>query len=445
MTFEERVRDYIAQRRLLQPGVPCLVALSGGADSVALLRVLLSLGYPVEAAHCNFRLRGAESDRDEQFVRQLCQQHAVKLHVAHFDTTFYAQLHHVSIEMAARQLRYNYFDQLLRDTAAQSVCVAHHQDDAAETLLINLLRGTGIHGLTGIRPRRGNVVRPLLGVSRADITAYLSRLHQPFVTDSTNLTPSVLRNKVRLQLLPLMESLVPSARAALLTTARHMAEAEQVLDHTLAQWQQSLVRHDASGQSVSIAAVQRLASPATFLHHWLSPLGFTSAQTSHIASALPGQTGSQYHSATHALLFDRHQLRVLPLDQLREQPPLTIPEPGLYRLPGGDGVSTLSVEQRPGAHILRQPAAVGLDAALVHFPLCLRPVRTGDRFQPFGMSGSQLVSDYLTNRKHSLFDKRRQLVVTDATGAILWLVRQRTADPFRVSPQTQNTLVLTVG
>ena len=162
----QKVSEFIAKHQLLSHDDLHLVALSGGADSVALLLILQQLGYRIEAAHCNFRLRGEESDRDEEFVKSLCRKRNIQLHIIHFDTNEYAALHQVSIEMAARDLRYGYFRQLCQDIGATSVCVAHHRDDAVETSLMNLLRGSGIHGLTGIRPKNGHVVRPLLCVSR---------------------------------------------------------------------------------------------------------------------------------------------------------------------------------------------------------------------------------------------------------------------------------------
>ena len=209
--MKQKISDYISKHSLLSRDALHLVALSGGADSVALLRILRDLDYQIEAAHCNFHLRGAESDRDEAFVRQLCDSLGIKLHLIHFDTETYASVHQVSIEMAARELRYGYFRSLCKDIGAETVCVAHHRDDAVETFLMNLLRGSGIHGLTGIRPKNGQIVRPLLCVGRQDILDYLHSIGQDYVTDSTNLESIVLRNKLRLQVLPLLKQLNPKA------------------------------------------------------------------------------------------------------------------------------------------------------------------------------------------------------------------------------------------
>ena len=194
-----KVSDFIGKHQLLSHEGLHLVALSGGPDSVALLLVLRELGYKIEAAHCNFHLRGEESDRDEEFVKSLCNKLDIPFHIIHFDTREYATLHQVSVEMAARDLRYGYFRQLCQDIGAASVCVAHHRDDAVETLLMNLLRGSGIHGLTGIRPKNGAIVRPLLCVSREEIEQYLHSIGQDYVTDSTNLVNDVMRNKIRLE------------------------------------------------------------------------------------------------------------------------------------------------------------------------------------------------------------------------------------------------------
>lgn len=206
--MEKRVAAYIQKEGLLSRDGLHIVALSGGADSVALLLILHRLGYRIEAAHCNFHLRGEESNRDEAFVKSLCHEYRIPLHLIHFDTDIYASLHQVSIEMAARELRYRYFEQLCQDIGAETVCVAHHRDDAVETLLMNLLRGSGIHGLTGIRPKNGHIVRPLLCLSRHEVETFLQKTGQQYVNDSTNFVDDVVRNKVRLNVLPDRKSVV---------------------------------------------------------------------------------------------------------------------------------------------------------------------------------------------------------------------------------------------
>ena len=202
--FHWNIQKYIEEKQLFTLHDKVLVALSGGADSVALLRVLLVLGYHCEAAHCNFHLRGEESDRDERFVNELCKGLGVTLHVTHFDTVAYASRHHVSIEMAAREMRYDWFEQLRKERGMAVIAVAHHRDDSVETFLLNLVRGTGIQGLKGIAPKNGAIVRPLLDVGRTDILAFLASIGQDYVMDSTNQRDEFTRNKLRLNVLPLL-------------------------------------------------------------------------------------------------------------------------------------------------------------------------------------------------------------------------------------------------
>ena len=432
--MKNKVAGFIAKHQLLSHDGLHVVALSGGADSVALLRILCDLGYRVEAAHCNFRLRGEESDRDEQFVKNLCKNLGVSLHLIHFETVEYATLHQVSIEMAARELRYRYFGQLLQDVGAETVCVAHHRDDAVETFLMNLLRGAGIHGLTGIRPHNEHIVRPLLCVSRHDILQYLDSIGQDYVTDSTNLQPDVLRNKIRLQLIPLLEQLSPGASDNIARSATYLSEAEKL-------YNASVKTHNGDSPfcEMSISSLRDFPSPLCLLHEWLSPLGFNRSQIDQLLDSLDGGSGREFISPSHTLIIDRDRIVVEPISAPMR--PVLIPEPGNYRV---DGQHLLKVESSSDIIVSKTNDCATLDAENIQFPLTLRPVREGDAFCPFGMSGHRLVSDFLTDLKCSVHEKRRQLVVTDATGTILWLVGLRTDNRFRVSDRTTSLLSLTL-
>ena len=429
-----KVTAFVERHRLLRrDGGKYIVALSGGADSVALLLVMKQMGYSIDAAHCNFRLRGDESDCDEQFVTDLCKKEEIPLHIIHFDTVTYSQVHQVSIEMAARELRYRYFEQLRLDIGADDVCVAHHQDDAVETLLMNLIRGTGIHGLTGIRPRNGHIVRPLLGVTRAEIVSFLESLHQSYVTDSTNLVPDVVRNKIRLEIIPLLQTINPAVKENIARTARQIAEAELVYDDAVGSALDGLFIDGA----VDIGRLMRQPSPESLLHELLAPRGFTPTQVEQTLAALSGPSGRLFQSATHEAVVDRGRLVVE--ERCEPLPVLRIPEPGTYRYHDDRRFRIVLTDS---VRISREPFCVTLDAAKVAFPLTVRPVESGDRFQPFGMKGTRLVSDYLTDQKLSLLEKRRQLVICDASGQIVWLVALRTDQRFAVSAATRQVLVI---
>ena len=434
-----KIADFIAKHQLLSRSGLHLIALSGGADSVALLRILRDLGYHIEAAHCNFHLRGAESDRDEQFVKQLCDSLNIPLHLIHFDTEEYATLHQVSIEMAARELRYGYFRQLCQDIGAESVCVAHHRDDAVETFLMNLLRGSGIHGLTGIRPKNGPIVRPLLGISRQEIEDYLHSIGQDYVTDSTNLHDDVLRNKLRLNVLPLLKEINPSAAENIDKTTRFLQEAERIYDAAMQNALQSLVHTEGQVQSVSIQELLKQPAVGTFLHEWLSPFGFNSTQTQQVAECLDAEPGKTISSVSHTLLVDREKLFLEPVSEPVK--PLRIPEPGCYRF---SPEILFDVKSSSDITISKSTDCITIDAANVQFPLTVRLVQSGDTFCPLGMEGHKLVSDFLTDRKATLLEKRRQLVVTSANGDILWLVGHRPDHRYRITPSTTTVLRLSI-
>ena len=448
-----KIKRFIASEHLLRVDALYLVALSGGADSVALLLCLKELGYRVEAVHCNFQLRGEESMRDERFCEELCQRENIPLHKVHFDTQAYADLHKVSIEMAARELRYHYFFQLKEALKAEGICVGHHKEDSVETILINLVRGTGLSGLMGIRPRKNDIIRPLLCVTRQEIEDYLRRHASTFVTDSTNLMDDVVRNKIRLNVLPQLAEINPSVTEAILTTANHLSDVEAIVQESLKEALEKAVHFFYSESSVSqsslskhpfqldLTIVRAFPSPAYLLFYILKPLGFSSSQIAEMVSHLDGQTGQLWYSTTHELTHDRGFFMVLPREE-GEPRTLVIPETGRYVY---DDQLSLRLTERtlaPSSTVSfsKNPTIVDLDASSIRFPLTLRRVAEGDRFTPLGMRGSQLVSDFLTNIKRNRFEKRNQLVLLDATGTILWVLGLRINDHFKLTPQSTSCL-----
>ena len=428
----QQVAGFIARNQLLAANNKYIVALSGGADSVALLLIMKALGYDVEAAHCNFHLRGKESERDENFCVSLCESLGIILHRIHFDTLTYAQLHKVSIEMAARDLRYSYFEQLRRDISADAICVAHHKDDNVETILLNLVRGTGMNGLTGISPRNGFILRPLLCIGREDILEYLKAENQDFVTDSSNLVDDVQRNKIRLNVLPLLENVNPAVKDNILTMARWIAEASTIVETSLNEAKTKAVSATNDILFVDISMVEEYPSAEYLLWHILNDYGFNSSQVQQVANSLHATTGTSWLSSSHELTLDRGRLILTPLDR-EEVRQMRIPEAGTYVY---TELCKLKIEQKEineNYTISRSADKVSLDAQKVKFPLMIRRIANGDRFVPFGMKGSKLVSDFLTDQKVALPLKRRQLVVVDACDNILWVVGKRLDGRFAVS------------
>jgi tRNA(Ile)-lysidine synthase len=442
MLFLATIEQYIEKHHLMVRGQGhrYLVGVSGGADSVCLLLALNSLGYDVEAVHCNFKLRGAESDRDEQFVVDLCNEKRINLHITHFDTRTYASLHKVSIEMAARHLRYAYFEQLRIDLGAEGICVAHHRDDHVETVLMNMLRGTGIEGLTGIKCKNGHVLRPLLCIGRHDVEQWLDEIKQPYVTDSTNMVDDVLRNKLRLNVLPMLEQTLSGALDGIERTSQWMHEVNNVYRASIENDLQRMVVDN----TVDVASLLALPSSECFLFEWLTPLGFTPATVAAIHQTTSGQgmslrSGLQWLSPTHQLVTHHGMLIVAPLP--KPLPTLVIPETGTYLY--NENIR-ITVKLQVGDAIATSADTASLDADKVHFPLTVRPMQKGDRFKPLGMKGcTKLVSDFLTDKKLTLIEKQQQLVLTDADGQIVWIVGRRPDDRCRITPHTKKTLLIT--
>lgn len=435
MDFKEKVKNCIARHELLGREHPVLVALSGGADSVALACVLQDLGYKIEAAHCNFCLRGAESDRDEAFVTDFCQRRKIVLHRRCFSTHAYAHEHHVSIEMAARTLRYDFFEQLLQERELDSVAVAHHREDNTETVLLNLLRGTGIRGLRGIQYRNGKVVRPLLDVSRQEIEDYLAECHQDYVTDSTNLQDEVQRNKIRLNVMPRMREIYPNADESIHQGARRLSDTFRIYEYGMDLLMQQVVH----GNRILLEELNRTPAPETVLYEILSRMDFNPAQVAAIYEQQGGESGKVYESATHRLLRDREALVFEKKAVRPARLEKVLPLEGIMRVTDDVTFLISRSSYSSGGPLPREKNVICMDLDKVEFPLVVRMPQTGDRFMPFGMKGMKLVSDFLTDLKKNVFEKERQLLVCSGD-KIAWVVGERPDDRFRVTEHTRHIL-----
>lgn len=427
--FQHRIQKFIEEKNLFGLKDKVLVALSGGADSVALLRVLHSLGYACECAHCNFHLRGEESDRDEAFVRSLCDELSVPLHVIHFETEAYAKEYRLSIEMAARSLRYDWFERLRQERNASVIAVAHHRDDSVETFLLNLIRGTGIDGLKGISPKNGNVVRPLLSESREGVLNYLQAIGQEYVTDSTNLQDEYMRNKIRLNILPLLKELNPSVMETIQDTSIRLSEVASIYHRNREHVKtQKLSCLSESSLSIPIVEVLNDIAPISLLHEILFPLGFNSAQVKDIYRCLSApQSGKRFYSKEWEVVRDRDNLLI-------------------QKMESEDFLPELLIEEKPldASFILPKDKHVAcLDADKVKLPLTIRKWQTGDKFVPFGMTGKKKVSDYLTDKKFSVLQKEKQCVVCSEE-KVVWLVNERIDNRFRITDQTRRVLLIQV-
>lgn len=434
MSFSASIQNTIDRQHLLRKERRYIVALSGGADSVALFTVLRELGYKIVAAHCNFHLRGEESLRGENFCHTLCEKSAVRLHTVHFDTRNEAASHGESLEMAARRLRYEWFEHLRRKVGAGGVCVAHHRGDNVETLLLNLIRGTGVNGLTGMDYRRDHILRPLLGVSRTDIIAYLSNNGQNYVDDSSNTDTNIKRNCVRHELLPLMRRLNPSIETTITASMRRFRAARDAYEQIGAQVHQQALPLP-HGAAYPIEALCHRAHFDTISRLY----GFHEAAIDAIAAHSGNGKAPLYESPTHMATIYRNRLEVC-----RKAPvflPQNISDNELQILSDG---SKIQIKRIPREALTEIPigtdaAAFGADA--IQGTLVCRAPKAGDRFRPFGMKGTKLLNDYLADRRISAISRPWCRIITDEKG-IIWVVGGRIDRRTAITDSTRRILLI---
>lgn len=424
-SIQEKVKLFIRQNNLLDEHARVIVGLSGGPDSVCLALMLHRLGYEVIAVHCNFHLRDEESWRDEQFATALCEKNGIICHKAEFDTLKYAKEQKISIEMAARELRYSKFRHLKKELKADAIAVGHHKSDNAETIILNLIRGTGVKGLCGMQPRNEDIVRPLLCLTRQEILSFLQDLRQGYVVDHTNMENDYARNKVRLDILPTMEQINPGVIQNLTSTIENMNEVQKVYRKAIDDAIKECCERKANGELyISIQKLEEQPSPLSVLHEVLAPMGFNKAQLKNILAATK-ESGKIFTGKWRRLLIDRDFMII----ESTSYPPVNIDK---------EIVSVESINMK------KDNSHAYIDADKLHGELCLRTPLEGDSFAPFGMGGKRkLLSDFLTNQKLNLFEKERLPLLMDGD-EIVWVAGLRSSELYRVDDKTQKVIILSL-
>ena len=439
----EKVREYIQKENLILHNTKVIVGLSGGMDSMVLLDILTLLGYSCLAAHCNFHLRGEESNRDEIFVKKWCKSIDIPFTSINFDTNQYASDLKISIEMAARELRYNWFETLRRHYQANCIAVAHHKDDSVETVLLNLIRGTGIKGLTGISPKNGYVVRPLLCISRSEIEKYILERDIPYVTDSTNSEDLYLRNSIRLNVIPLLETLNPSVKDTIYRTSKNVTEAEKVYSESI----QKTIKKVFNNNKIDINELRQTASPRSVLFEILTPYNFTPSTIEDISESIDSISGkiffsdsnSNFEKKKYRLIKDRNSFLLDVVNDIYNENEMYLIEEGTSEI--NFPVSIKIREISSPADIIYNSHFLYIDADKIKYPLVLRKWRSGDWFIPFGMKGKKKLSDYFTDRKFSLKDKEDVWLLTYEND-IVWIVGERNDNRFKITENTKKIIFI---
>ena len=445
-TIEKTVEKFIELNDLLDKQRKLAIALSGGADSVCLLLLLTKLGYQCDAIHCNFHLRGKESMRDEAFVTDLCQRMGIRLFKRDFQTGIFASKMGISIEIAAREQRYTYFREVLDETGDQAIATAHHRDDNVETLMLNLGRGTGIRGMRGIPPKNGRVVRPFLCISRSDILFYLERHGQDFVEDSSNREDVFSRNKIRLDVVPVLNSINLSASANIAQSMDNMREVCKIYEDAMQKAIAECSTKEQDVVKVNINAMLHQVSPRSVLHEIIYPLGFNHAQEISIFASLR-EVGKIFTTPKQRLLIDRTEIIIEPMRLKADEMERTIDisgDEGEFEV-RDLGLIKYRIVYIEDVKINTDRHHAYLDYDKLTLPLKLRTVKNGDSFAPFGLKGDlKLVSDFLTERKLNRFQKEHQKVLVSGDD-IAWIVGERISEHYKVDEEeTTKVLELSV-
>ncbi len=425
--FKKHIHDHITE--LLQNRF--LLACSGGMDSVVLAHLCYQSKLDFSMAHCNFKLRGSESEKDEQFVRELSRKLNKSFFTRDFETVEHANNQKISVQMAARDLRYKWFTELMEQHQIKTLVTAHHADDNLETFLINLSRGTGIKGLTGIPAKTAIIARPLLSFSREQILDFAKSSGIGWREDQSNIQTKYLRNKIRHQIVPLLKELHPTFLDNFHATLKYLQQTAAISENHIKQLKENLFQQDGDVIRISIEALQNLLPLEAYIHALFNAYGFTEWED--VQHLLTAMSGKEVHSKTHRLVKDRDELLLSTISKKTNvQFEITaattqIDEPVHLSFHNVDTI------EETGSHVLY------VDKETLKYPMKLRKWQKGDYFYPLGMTGRKKISKYFKDEKVSVLAKEAQWLLC-SDGNIVWVVGKRADDRFKVTEKTRDIL-----
>jgi len=434
----QNFKAFIRQHTLFSSKDKVLLAVSGGKDSVLMVQLFKLMGVNFGIAHCNFNLRAEESQRDEDFVRQLALKFDVAFHLKHFDTLVYATNHQVSTQMAARTLRYDWFEETRQAHDYDVIALAQHQDDAIETVLLNLTRGTGIAGLHGILPKRGHLIRPLLFLSRNDIEQLIADHDIAYVEDSSNSSTKYARNKLRLKVIPQLKEINSNLEQTFAHNIQRFAETEQVLQKVVSDLSLSMLDRRNDTIHISLKKIEKLRPQTLLLFELLKPFGATEFLTTEILQSLRKQSGTSFFSHSHRFTIDRADLIVSPLVIVSEsQLRMIHPNDTAVEFAG----QQVLISNSDLVHFEKNELQAYVDTDKLLFPLVLRSRQPGDKFKPIGMKGFKKLSDYLIDEKIPLTIKDQVPVLVNGNGDIIWIAGLRQDERYRITSSTKTVTI----
>lgn len=439
-----RFTNHLAAKPWFNPEHRILLAVSGGIDSVVMSHLFARAGYRFGIGHCNFQLRGKDSDEDQQFVAALARQLSVPFYSTSFDTTELASRHQQSIQMEARALRYDWLEKVRNQEEYDWIATAHQLEDSIETLLYNFAKGCGIHGLQGIPERNGQIIRPLLFATKAEIIAFQTGNNIAYREDHSNASDKYARNKIRHHIIPVLQSLNPQFIPTAGDNIQRLQDAAALMNETVEQLKQQFVQEKKGQISIQRKGLHELPALKTLLYEWLKPYGFNSSQVAQLLTSNHDQPGRLFYSPSHQLLVDRTHFLVQAHNPVQDEMESHLFEWDMVDLLVTNGRFLLEKKSANPGHFPNDPNCVFLQLEKEAFPLKLRHWRAGDTFQPLGMGGRhQKLQDFFSNQKVTRFDKSRIWIVETKQGEICWIVGYRIDERFKLQSDGNPFIALT--
>ncbi len=438
----ESFLSYISKEKLFGPSEKILLAVSGGIDSMVMLHLFQKTGYNFSVAHCNFQLRGPDSDGDEQFVRDYCEEHNIRLFINRFETIEYARQEGISIEMAARDLRYNWFAKLLDNERFDCLATAHHQDDVIETFFINLSRGTGIRGLSGIKAKSGRIIRPVLFADRLSIRNYAALNQIPSREDSSNSDVSIQRNFIRHKIVPLLDEFHPSFRKNVIKTSENLFQTELLFQKKIDEIKAAAMQVHDWGETIRIEELKKYPSIRTVLFELLKFKNFSIEQVDDMIASLDGGSGKKFYSSTHRVVKDRAELIVSEIEP--EHPDLFYIEADCNEVDKPFSMKFERFFKSVSFQFSQNSMVADFDFDKLEFPLLLRKWKEGEYFQPLGMTGFKKLSDFFVDEKYSIPEKENAWILASGN-KVVWVVGKRMDDRFKIDRNTRNIFRISIS
>ena len=434
--------DFISRNQLLSETDNILLAVSGGIDSMVMANLFVKTDNTIGIAHCNFQLRGVESDNDEKFVREFAKKSNTLFYVENFDTKKYAEENKVSIQMAARDLRYEWFEKIRVTEGFDYIALAHNKNDILETVLLNIARRTGLKGMTGIKKKSGYIIRPLLSATRSEIAQYANNNDLSYREDSSNAKIKYKRNKIRHQIIPEFEELNPDFIDSFSQTINQVEEAYEIFENMVNKKKELTVTEIGDKTLIDIYKLRNLSNKSTYLYEFLRPYHFSSQIIPDIIESLEGISGKQFLSSTHRLLKDRNHLIITLLNKDTTKKYYIDKE--IKELTQPIRLFLRKFSSKPNLKIPHSPDIAWIDASGLEYPLILRKWKAGDYFYPLGMQDSKKLSDFFIDEKLSLIEKENSWILTSGD-KIVWVLGKRIDNRFRIGKETNKILEIKIG